>query len=153
MANHLCLSVSLIRELTGQAAFPKSSSPCEPLPSSLGLESTFQLCFSSCTYSHMLCRLCMWTARLSMLCAYCHIQFSDTTPRRIHYLPEVLKRNLQLPARSQSWLISSCGFFFSSSLSESFPFSVFWWGPARILWLKQELCVRMHCMSGDSLGK
>lgn len=112
MANHLCLSASLIRELTGQAPFPKSSFPREPLPSSLRLESTFQLCFSSCTCSHMLCRLGMWTAHLSMLCAYCHIQFSDTTPRRIHYLPEVLKRSLQLPARSQSWLISSCGFGF-----------------------------------------
>lgn len=60
----------------------------------------------------MLCRLGMWTAHLSMLCTYCHIHFSETTPRRTHYLPEVLKRSLQLPARSQSWLISFCGFFF-----------------------------------------
>lgn len=86
----------------------------------------------SCIYRHVLCRLGMWTARLSTLCVYRHIHFSETTPKRIHYLSEVLKRSLWLPARSQSWLTSFCVGFFFFSLSESFPLSVFWRGPARL---------------------
>ena len=78
----------------------------------------------------MLCRLGMWTARLSTLCVYCHTRLSETMPVRIHHLSQVLKRSLRLPARSQSWLTSVGVFFFS--LSKSFPFSVFWRGPARL---------------------
>lgn len=134
MANHLCLSDTCAKclwwgGLTEEYTFPKSSSPSEPQPSSLSSGSTFRLCFSSCAYRHMLCRLGMWTARLSTLCMFCHIHFSETTPTRIHYLSKVLKRSLRLPARSQSWLTSFCSFF---SLSESFPFSVFRRGPARL---------------------
>lgn len=116
MANHLCLSDIYAKclwwgGLTEEYTFPKSLFPSEPQPSSLSSESTFRLCFSSCAYHHMLCRLGMWTARLSTLCMYCHIHFPETTPIRIHYLSEVLKRSLRLPARSQSWLTSFCVFF------------------------------------------
>lgn len=125
---YLC-KVALMRRLIKEYAFPKSWFPGEPQPSSL--ESTFQQCFSSGTYRRVLCRLGMWTARLSPLCMCCHIYCSETMPRRICYLFEILKRSLRLPARSQSWL-TSFWVFFCFSLSKSFPFSVFWRGPARL---------------------
>lgn len=137
MPNHLCLSGVCAKclwwgGLTEEYTFPKSSSPGEPQPSSFCLESTFRLCFSSCAYHHMLCRLGMWTAHLSTLCMYCHIHSSETTPKRD---PLSLRSFETKPSaackKSELTHILLCCFFFSS-LSESFPFSVFWRGPARL---------------------
>lgn len=128
--------------------------------------------FSSCAYHPILCRLGMWTARLSVLCMCCHIHCSETTPRRIHYLSEVLKLSLRLPARSQSgltslgvflvlcllfccfrFLIYLFYFFFSSSLSESFSFLCVLERSCKASWLKPKLCVRKHLHVWRWFGK
>lgn len=139
--------------LTGQATFPKPLSPSEPQPSSLHLESTFQLCFSSCTRSHMLCRFrYVNCSSLYALCVLLQSHLWHHT-KKDPLSPWSFEKKLSAACKSELTHILLCFFGFFFSLSESFPFSVFWWSPAGLLWLKHELCVRMHWMSGGSLGK
>lgn len=129
---YLC-KVALMRRLTKEYSFPKSSFPGEPQPSPL--ESTFQQCFSSCSYGRMLCRLGMWTAHLSMLCA-CIATFTAPRPRQEgsiispKFWNEAFGCLLEVRTDSRPSGLFCGGFFFS--LSKSFPFSVCRRGPARL---------------------
>lgn len=151
--SYLC-KVALMRRLTKEYTFPKSSFPGEPQPSPP--ESTFQQCFSSCSYGRMLCRLGMWTAHLSMLCA-CIATF--TAPRPCQegsiispkFWNEAFGCLLEVRTDSRPSGLFCGGFFFF--LIQILSFLCVSERPCKTSWWKHKLRVRKHCMSGGSLGK